>query len=407
LTEERKKKKEIAAANQLLAVIRGEKASIEVEPVEAVDASAGSARPEPVLLTEEKARSHRSFSFFAKRTVGLDVGSHSVKCVHLEKRGFNRVELVHAEAVEIPPEERDLAGEDGTGAKVNAIKRLMESTGSPRPKIVSAVGGVSTAIRQIELPKMSGKELSSSVKLWARNYIPFDVNEVQLDYQVFGFDKSTRKIRLLLVAVIKDYIQQHIELLHQANVDPMLVDINPLAVMNALLFNEEFRDDQSIIVLDVGDRNTTLCIYSETDPYFVRNLMVSGSDFTRDIQRKLGLPYGDAERYKRGEVALPEKKAEPQRLIEIIGPSLEALIKEVRRSLTYYENQTRTRGFSEIVLTGGSAEMDGLADLLGGELGLPVRILNPFRHVETRDLSLPGPSSQYSLALGLALREST
>ncbi len=400
-TEE--KKRDIDATNQLLAVIRGERTELDVSLPESREEKAPP--PEPNLRFEKKGRRRFPFPSRSKRTVGLDVGSHTIKCIYLEKRGFSRVELLHAEAVEVSPQEKNLEGGDGTHATVGAIRRVMENIPAYRAKIVTSVGGVSTAIRQVELPKMSAKELSSSVDLWSRNYIPFDIKEVQLDYQVFGFDRSSRKIRLILVAVIKDHVRQHIDLLHEANVDPVLVDVNPLAIMNAFLFNEEIGGDEWIILLDVGDRNTTLCIYSETGQYFVRNLMISGSDFTRDIQRKLGLPYGDAERCKRGELMAPEGKSGFGRLTEIVRPSLDALIKEVRRSLTYYENQARTKGFSQIVLTGGSVLMEGFPEYLGENLGLPIKVLDPFKEIETGGISIPGPASQFALAVGLALRD--
>ena len=335
----------------------------------------------------------------------MDVGSHTIKCVYLEKKGFNRVELLGADAVEISRFDSNQEAQDVTDVQVRAIRQVMENMPSHRPKVVTSVGGVSTAVRQVELPKMSPKELSSSINLWARNYMPFDIKEVQLDYQVFGFDRNSRKIRLILVAVIKDHIQRHIDVLHKAQIDPVLVDINPLAVMNAFLFNEEGVDDQCIVLLDVGEHNTTLCIYSERDQYFVRNLMISGNDFTRDIQRRIGLPSGDVERYKRGEILLGEKNDTTPKLVEIIKPSLDALIKEVRRSLTYYENQTRTQGFSQIVLTGGSVQMEGFAEYLGQNLGLPVRVLDPFKEIDMKEVSIPGPPSQFALAVGLALRE--
>jgi type IV pilus assembly protein PilM len=401
LTED--KKKDIAATSQLLEVIRGERTDLEPEVPPAEDRPVH--RKEPLIQGDRRRKGRLPFSAFAKRTVGLDVGSHTIKCVQLEKKGFGHVRLLHAEAVAVSSEDADSEGEDNSRALVDAIRRAMKNVPSHRAKVVTSVGGVSTAIRQVELPKMSAKELSSSVNLWARNYMPFDVKEVQLDYQVFGFDRSARKIRLILVAVIRDYIQKHIDLLHQANIDPVLVDVNPLAVMNAFLFNEEIEDHECIIVLDVGDRNTTLCLYSEKDPYFVRNLMISGNDFSRDIQRKLALPYGDVERYKRGEIILPEEEEISRGLVDLIRPSLDALIKEIRRSLTYYENQAKTRGFSQIVLTGGSAQIEGLAQYLGNHLGLPVRILDPFKEIETRDVPIPGPASQFSLAVGLALRE--
>jgi type IV pilus assembly protein PilM len=402
LTDE-KKKKEIAATNQLLEVIRGEKASLE-EKVPALDEQQP-LEERPAVYVERKRRRRFPFSLFSRKTIGLDVGSHTIKSVYLEKKGFNRVELLGAEAVEVSQFESNQGAEEVTDAQVRAIKQVMENMPSHRAKVVTSLGGVSTAVRQVELPKMSAKELSSSINLWARNYMPFDIKEVQLDYQVFGFDRNSRKIRLILVAVIKDHIQRHIGVLHEANIDPVLVDINPLAVMNAFLFNEEGVDDQCIILLDVGEHNTTLCIYSEQDQYFVRNLMISGNDFTRDLQRRLGLPSGDVERYKRGEIILGEKNDTSPKLVEIIRPSLDALIKEVRRSLTYYENQTRTRGFSQIVLTGGSVQMEGFAEYLGQNLGLPVRILDPFKEIDMGEVSIPGPPSQFALAVGLALRE--
>jgi type IV pilus assembly protein PilM len=402
LTDE-KKKKEIAATNQLLEVIRGEKAALE-EKVPALDEQQP-LEERPAVYVERKRRRRFPFSLFSRKTIGLDVGSHTIKSVYLEKKGFNRVELLGAEAVEVSQFESNQGAEEVTDAQVRAIKQVMENMPSHRAKVVTSLGGVSTAVRQVELPKMSAKELSSSINLWARNYMPFDIKEVQLDYQVFGFDRNSRKIRLILVAVIKDHIQRHIEVLHEANIDPVLVDINPLAVMNAFLFNEEGVDDQCIILLDVGEHNTTLCIYSEQDQYFVRNLMISGNDFTRDLQRRLGLPSGDVERYKRGEIILGEKNDTSPKLVEIIRPSLDALIKEVRRSLTYYENQTRTRGFSQIVLTGGSVQMEGFAEYLGQNLGLPVRVLDPFKQIDMGEISIPGPPSQFALAVGLALRE--
>ena len=402
MTDENKKK-EIAATNQLLEVIRGEKATLEGEGPDQDEQPF--AEEKPGVYVERKRKRKLPFSLFARRTVGLDVGSHTIKCVYLEKKGFNRVELLGAEAVEISRFDRNHEAEDMTDVQVRAIREVMDNMHSHRPKVVTSVGGVSTAVRQVELPKMSPKELSSSINLWARNYMPFDIKEVQLDYQVFGFDRNSRKIRLILVAVIKDHIQRHIDVLHKAQIDPVLVDINPLAVMNAFLFNEEGVDDQCIVLLDVGEHNTTLCIYSERDQYFVRNLMISGNDFTRDIQRRLGLPSGDVERYKRGEILLDEKEDTPPKLVEVIKPSLDALIKEVRRSLTYYENQTRTQGFSQIVLTGGSVQMEGFAEYLGQHLGLPVRVLDPFKEIDMKEVSIPGPPSQFALAVGLALRE--
>jgi len=184
LTEERTRK-DIAATNQLLEVIRGERTALNLETPDEDEHTIR--EPEPSLHFEKKTKKRHAFSLFSKRTIGLDVGSHTIKCVHVEKRGLNRVELVQADAVEVPPDARDPGAEDGATVRVRAIKQLMEGIPSHKAKIVTSVGGVSTAIRQVELPKMSGKELSSSINLWARNYIPFDVKEVQLDYQVFGF----------------------------------------------------------------------------------------------------------------------------------------------------------------------------------------------------------------------------
>ena len=153
-------------------------------------------------------------------------------------------------------------------------------------------------------------------------------------------------------------------------------------------------------IMDIGDKNTTLSVYSEAGQYFVRNIMISGNDFTDDIMRGNGLSYADAEKFKRNEDSVG--------LIETIKPSLDNLVREVRRSLTFYENQTKIKGFSTVILTGGSALLTGLDGYLGTELGLPVRRLNPFRKINVGQASLLAPFGddlcKLALAVGLAIR---
>jgi len=307
--------------------------------------------------------------------------------------------IVSAGMSEVTPEGVDLGG-DPRDATISAIRKAIGGLNLKKTAVVTAIGGVSTAIRQIELPFMTEKELASAIKWEARNYIPFDINDVELDYQILNTSKVSNRLVIILVSIIKDFIRYHIDLLREIPLDPQIVDVNPLALVNAVLFNEDIEKDEFVVLIDVGDKNTTLSIYSEEGQYFVRNIMISGNDFTDDIMRGNGISYADAERFKKNEDS-PD-------LIEIIKPSLDNLIREVRRSLTFYENQAKIKGFSKIVLTGGSSPLNGLDRYLSAELGLPVRILDPFRKIDVEDASLLAPFgrgvSSLALAVGLALR---
>lgn len=391
------KDKDIAATKRLLEVIRG-KEDAESAPVAPEPPGAEKGEPEEISLPERR-KPRKSLSPFSKRTLGLDIGSHSVKCVQLEKRGSTSYRLVSAGMSEVAPEGVNL-GEDPRNATISAIRKAIEGFNLKKTEVITAIGGVSTAIRQIELPFMTEKELASAIKWEARNYIPFDINDVELDYQILNTSRGGNKLDIILVSIIKDFIRYHIDMLRDIPLDPQIVDVNPLALVNAVLFNEDIGKDEFVVLIDIGDKNTTLSIYSEEGQYFVRNIMISGNDFTDDIMRGNGLPYADAEKFKKSEDS-PD-------LIEIVKPSLDNLIREVRRSLTFYENQAKIKGFSKIVLTGGSAPLNGLDGYLSTELGLPVKILDPFRKIHVEEASLLAPFgrgvSSLALAVGLALR---
>ena len=393
----REKDKDIAATNRLLEVIRG-KRDFESSPMDPEPHTQAAAKPERSPIPEKK-KTRNSFGLLSRKTLGLDIGSNSVKCVQLEKRGAGVYRLLSVGACEIAPEWIGLE-EDPKKMIVSAIKKATEGINLKRTATITAIGGVSTAIRQIELPFMTEKELASAIKWEARNYIPFDINDVELDYQIINTSKTSNKLDIILVSVIKDFVRYHIELLREIPIEPQIIDVNPLALVNAVMFNEEIERDEFVVLMDIGDKNTTLSIYGEEGQYFVRNIMISGNDFTDDIMRGNGLSYTDAERFKKGEDSVG--------LIETIKPSLDNLVREVRRSLTFYENQTKIKGFSTIILTGGSALLKGLNGYLSTELGLPVKILNPFRKINVERTSLLAPFgndlSKLALAVGLAIR---
>ncbi len=392
----REKDKDIAATNRLLEVIRG-KRDFESSPKDSDPPHREEAKPGR-LRTREKKKAQSSFGFLSSRTLGLDIGSHSVKCVQLEKKGTGAYRLLSAGDFEIAPEGIDLEV-DSRQMTISAIRKAIEGINLKKTSIVSAIGGVSTAIRQIELPFMTEKELASAIKWEARNYIPFDINDVELDYQIINTSKASNKLDIILVSVIKDFVRYHIELLREIPIEPQIIDVNALALVNAVTFNEEIGRDEFAVLIDIGDKYTTLSIYSEDGQYFVRNIMISGNDFTDDIMRGNGLSYPDAEKFKR---------SQDTALIDAVKPSLDNLVREVRRSLTFYENQTKIKGFSMIILTGGSAVLKGLDDYLSAELGLRVKILNPFQKISVERATLLAPFEndlcKLALAVGLAIR---
>lgn len=323
--------------------------------------------------------------------LGLDIGSRSIKFVQIQHK-LNKQNLISWGIIKIPP----IIEKENKKPQVTILKNLLTGISNSRIKVISSIGGPSVIVRHIKFPPLSDKEIEESIKWESKTYIPFPLREVNIDYQILGRSPKNKQVDVLLVAVTKKLLKEHLESLHYIQINPHIVDINSLALVNCYTMNNEHKEERATVLLDIGASTTILNIYKKNDFFFTRDIPIAGDVFTSHIQEKKHLNYEDAENSKRD-------KGFP---LNTIKPALDNLIKEIRRSLIYYDNQTMRKGFSRVILSGGSSRLSGLAGYLSEELGLKVNIANPLRSINIdpkkfslEELDLFAP--HIALAIGL------
>jgi len=344
----------------------------------------------------------RIFRLKASSMVGLDIGNYSVKLVHLQHRNGS-YQLLSAVEEAILTE----SGQD-EDARVKAIRKVFQQAGlkpGRREAIVTAVGGSGTAVKQVEFPLLTDEELASSVKWQAGKRLPFGPDEAVLDYQVLGRDVTSKKMHVLLVAVTRMHLREHLDLLKKAGVDPLIIDLSPLALANAVMGTQELEEDKAVAVLDIGASNAILDVFAPGKFFFTRDIAVTGRQLANETpRRKGGHPSEDAD--SGGKTESGEQRADGQ-APETTKAPLDHLIFEIRRSLTYYENRRGRGGFQKLFLAGGGIQLPHLSDHLHTRLGVAVEKFNPLHGVEIigdqNDLAKTAP--QLALAFGLALRK--
>jgi type IV pilus assembly protein PilM len=331
-----------------------------------------------------------------KSVVGLDIGSHSVKLVHLAHEN-GTFELLAGLAEQCPPSPEG----DGNAGVIATIGELFRRAGL-RPggvDVITAVSGAGTAIKQVEFPLLTDEELKSSLQWQAGKRLPFRPEEAVLDYQVMFRDEEAEKMFVLLTAVTRIHLAEHLDLLKKLGIDPPIIDLGPLALANALLAVEEPADDSALVILDLGASRTILNIFSPGGLFFTRDIDVSGTKFTRAIQEHLQVGYDEAEQVK--------KDGSEKELLEILTNPLDQLIYEIRRALTYYENRHGTGGFPKLYLAGGGARLAGLSGYLYAKLGMDIEELDPLMKLNIPEgkKSETDIAPQLTMAVGLAMRK--
>ncbi len=352
----------------------------------------------PIYLNAGKNKGVFS-SLFAKRSVGLDIGSHSVKCVQLEKykAGFKLISLAVVEIISADP-----GISDYEEAKKAGIQKAMAGIKQKKVRLVSAMGGPEITIHRLHLPEMNKQELISAMGYQAKKYSPYEAKGIEFAYQLLKHDKEKSVMEVLLVTAPKDLLSKHTKLTSRLNMTPDIIDIEPLALMNLVVQDLAPADDEAVALLNLGDQTSFIDIYNPLNEIFLHYSPIAGKDFTKGIQLKFHIGPSEAE----------AKKKSGAEIIASIQPELNKLLYDIRRTLTFYKNQTSIRKFNQLVLSGGNANISSLTQYLASELDLPVTILNPFHGLifdkeVFKDDILSNLSGQLALAVSLAKRGET
>lgn len=345
-----------------------------------------------------------------KESIGLDIGSHSIKLVHLKKlhEGFK---LLNYEIRSTVPEGHEYTPSDLSPDRFAPVLSGMLKALKINPKkikhIVSSVGGDNTSLKQIKTIFLPEDELESALFFEAKKHLPISGSEMLLDYQVLSVEEKTNNMNILMAATTKALLNEHSDILTGAGITPGIVDVESLAVANSFALNS-FVEEGVFIILNIGALKTNMVIYGPKAKFFARDIAWGGFHFTKDIMKQRKLSFENAEKYKfehglkKEEATESTKKTMSLNITE--KTTEEQIAMEVKRSLRFYVKESGTSDFRKILLIGGSAKIAGLAEYFSKQLNIESEVYNPFIDLEMPEKFKDRKDPQLALALGLAMR---
>lgn len=384
-----------------------------------------------------------------KTTIGIDLGTHSIKAVQLSNFGdglkVERAALLKLQGDGMSEEKRN-------EESVRALRSFASSFQVKRSTVITALPGQDTFIRYLRFPKMPPEELRNSIELEADQNLPYDLTEVSTDSVVLEeiTERGETIMKILLVAAKNEMIDKTLNLLRSVGISPNILGITTLAIADAFEANGGFQPDETVALINIGASSTNIHFCRNGISNFTRDISRGGRDLTVAIQKLLKVPYDEAERLKAdyaqnhsandggleglggvediaseefslvdsGSDELADEPTEPMskmktddasRIVNATRPAVNRLIGEIRRSIDYYEKQLYEKNVSRLVLSGGTATFPGLDQLLADATGVPVEIVDPVQTIQIEERSpdvkdLINNRAQFNVAVGLAAR---
>lgn len=344
--------------------------------------------------------------FKKKNPIGLDIGSAYIKAVQLNdtKTGY---ELALFDMIPIQP------GVIGDGmiadkTKLTAtIKELLKKAGIKRNDAVIGVSGHSSVIiKKITIPMMTEDELGASIKYEAEQYVPFDINDVEIDFQILGpRTEEEGQMDVVLVAVKKAVIKDYHDVVVQAGLDPVIVDVDSFALSNMYEINYGIEERKNIALINVGASTTNINILQNGIPVFTRDSAIGSSHHTEALEREFGIHREDAERLKMGRSVEGISPADVQLAI---NSASEEIYAELYRSFEYFRSSVAEEDIDKIILSGGAALIKGFPEAMTDRLGIDVEVADPFKNIKISErldaAYIKETAPIAAIAVGLAMR---
>jgi len=382
-----------------------------------------------------------------KSLIGMDIGSNVVKCIRLDLLQ-ERPLVTHFAMADLPPEaivdgeimDRELV--------IEAIQEAAQKAGIPDEPVASAVAGRAVIVKKIVMDKMSEEDAREAIYWEAEQHVPFDIDDITLDFQILQEDIGADQMELLLVAAKKDMILGHAELIRDAGFRPLVIDVASFANQNTWEFlkgqggfsglpelidepapaadedsvdeldpfdesgedqdmqAEEERADEFVALLDVGGGVTNVHIVKDGVPYFTRDLPIGVAHFIEEFQKQLGLTYETAHDVARGHT----DEVDDQLVTDIVRSVGSEIYQGLEPSLSYLKTSGEADGIDRIVLSGGGAHLPGLREYLAESYNVPSEMADPLAGLDySPDLFGEGEAEELSplltVSVGLALRE--
>ncbi len=336
--------------------------------------------------------------------IALDIGSTFIKLVKLKGSNKN-YQLQKFGMVSLPPEVIVEGAVMDAGRVVEAIRQLLAEQKVTTKEAVISVSGSSVIIKRVSVADMTDEELAESIRWEAEQYIPFSIDDVNVDFQKLGPGGAAGQADVLLVAVKKDKINDYVNLVKEAGLEPVVMDVDAFALANMYELNYEMEPGITAL-LNIGASVMNINILKDGASIFTRDISVGGNRYTEALQRDFGLTYEDAERVKRGETV---EGADAEQIAGVMSSVTDDIVTETQRSFEFFRSTTGSDRVSRVLVSGGCARIGNFTSVLSERLEIPVEVVNPFKNikVDTKrfDPALLAESAPLSaVAVGLAIR---
>jgi type IV pilus assembly protein PilM len=340
--------------------------------------------------------------------VGVDIGSSAIKLCQLkEVRG--KPTLIKFGYHPLPPQTIVDGHVMNSAAVVEGLNALFLRHKIKRREVSLAVSGHAVIIKRMALPMMTAAELEEQIDWEAEQQIPYDIKDVEIDYEVLRKRPEQGQMDVLLVAAKKDEINDTAQLAREAKLRPMVIDVAAFTVQNTFEANYGLPREGTIALINIGATLTTINILSQGIPAFTRNIINGGNAITEEIQKRLGITFEEAELYKTG-VSNDGRTVVPNEVPQIVKQVVEGLAGEILRSLDFYLATSGEREISRIYIAGGTANIPEVGAALERRTKAPVELLDPFKDIavdlkEVNADELNLHRAQLCVAIGLSLRK--
>ena len=342
-----------------------------------------------------------------KETVGLDIGASSVKAVQLKPvRGGHQ--LVRLGIAPLHPETIVDGVIMDSGTVISAVQQIFTENQIKSKDVVVAVSGHSVIVKKIKVGRMKLEELEEQIPFEAEQYVPYAIEDVNLDFQILeGTSAGANEMDVLLVAVKKDIINDYLSIISTAGLKAVVVDVDAFALQNAFEIAFEVEKEQVVGLVNLGAAVMNINILQGGLSEFTRDSALGGTRYTESIQKMLGLSYEQAESLKLGGEVDGRTYEDARPAIEMVNTEVAG---EIRRSFDFFRSSSHSDTIHRVVLSGGCARLPGLVEYLSENLEIPCEVANPLRNIKA-DPKMFDPeyleviAPQLAVSVGLALRQ--
>ncbi len=346
------------------------------------------------------------FFFQSKKLIGLDIGTANLKMAEVE---VSRKGSTLTNFVIMPTPARAISGGEisDPAAISEALKTMILNLKTKRKSIATGLWGTSVITKRITVPMMDEKLVGGQIRWEAEQYIPFDINEVNIDFKILkSFQSSPENLDILLVAARQDVAFLYQDIVQSAGLNCSVIDVSGFSLANCFLNGWGSQKGQTVALMNIGAAVTNFVVIENGEVIFCRDIPVGGLTYTSEINKAMGISLEDAESMK---ISACTGQAAPEEVGRIIQASHEVLAEEVQNSLDFFVNTTPGLPVQQCLVTGGASRTTGLINYLSEHTKMGFQIFDPFRNVKMNDRLLnPDYVSEVrdfaSIAMGLGLR---